>query len=231
MITRSEARHMVLQSLFAAALNDDEPAVIQNNVLKRAFWAKYTFNIDAFKHPISFSEATKVRHQAKHIHIQDLAVNDLVDVLLQADDDRYVALTVRRREEGDEPVQAIDNETRFWGQITQINDPFPYFEFASKLYEKSLQKADQLDELIQPHIKNWRLDRLAILDRVILRMAVCELVHFPEIPVKVSINEAIELAKKFSTSQSGRFINGILDVAVNQLQADGHIKKVGRGQL
>lgn len=231
MITRTEARQMVLTALYAAELNDDEPAVIRNNVLKRAFWDKYTIKIDVFASPISLSEATKVMDGQRRIELSDLKLQQLVDVSLQETNDRFVAVAIRRRQEEDEPIKAIDNESRFWGRLLEVNNPFEYFDFASKLFDRTQQKKDELDDLIRDHVKNWELDRLALLDRLILRMAVAEWLYMPDIPVKVTINEAIELAKKFSTTKSGRFVNGVLDVALVKLQADGLITKFGRGQL
>lgn len=231
MITRSEARQLVLKALYAAELNDEDAVIVRQNVLRRAFWERYTFKIDSFKEPICFSEATKISHLARHIPITELAVGDVIDVTIQPEDDRYAAVNVRRRGEDDEPIKAIDNETRFWGKITSLNNPFEYFEFAARLFDKCVQKKAEADDLIQAHIKNWKLDRLAIIDLLVLRLAVTEWLYFDAIPVKVTINEAIELAKLFSTTNSGKFVNGVLDVALIELQKQGKIKKIGKGLL
>lgn len=83
--------------------------------------------------------------------------------------------------------------------------------FTRKLVTGTRDSAEEIDALITEAAENWRLDRMALVDRNILRMAVFEMLHLEEIPAKVSINEAIELGKRFSTKQSGSFINGILD--------------------
>lgn len=101
--------------------------------------------------------------------------------------------------------------------------------FAERLFADSLDTATIADELIERHADNWALGRMALLDRLILRMAVCELVRFPDIPPKVTINEAIDIAKCFSTERSGHFINGVLDALVHQLLREGQIRKSGRG--
>ena len=103
--------------------------------------------------------------------------------------------------------------------------------FAEKLFFITIEHEDTLDEIIVKHIKNWDIDRLALIDRFILRMALCEFLHFEEIPTKVSLNEAIELAKRYSTAKSGRFINGILDAALGDLKENDRIKKSGRGLI
>ena len=83
--------------------------------------------------------------------------------------------------------------------------------FARKLVNGTGDSTEEIDALITEAAENWRLDRMALVDRNILRMAVYEMLHIEEVPAKVSINEAIELGKRFSTKQSGSFINGILD--------------------
>ncbi len=82
--------------------------------------------------------------------------------------------------------------------------------FANQLFEGAVAEAAALDELIERHAKNWRLDRLAAIDRAILRLAIHEL-RTAETPPRVVINEAVELAKKFSSEEAAPFINGILD--------------------
>ncbi|MAL16183.1 MAG: transcription antitermination factor NusB [Balneola sp.] len=103
--------------------------------------------------------------------------------------------------------------------------------FAEKLFFQTVEHREELDEVIVDHIKNWDINRLALIDRMILKMAICELIYFEEIPTKVSINEAIELAKRYSTAKSGRFINGILDAALTDLNEKGRINKKGRGLI
>ena len=84
-------------------------------------------------------------------------------------------------------------------------------QFALRLAERTVEHERDLDSHIKRRAEKWDLSRIAILDHLILRMAICEFIFFEDIPMKVSINEAIELAKKYSTEQSGRFVNGILD--------------------
>lgn len=84
-------------------------------------------------------------------------------------------------------------------------------EFCTRLVEGVLQNSKEIDRLIEEHSENWTLKRMAVVDRNILRMAAFELRYCPDIPFKVTLNEAVELAKKFGTDDSGAFINGILD--------------------
>lgn len=105
----------------------------------------------------------------------------------------------------------------------------PALRFAERLFLTTLDHADETDALIEAHAKNWGLGRIATIDRVTLRQAITELLYFEDIPPKVSINEAIEIAKEFSTEQSGTFLNGILDAVLTTLKAEGRLRKAGRG--
>jgi transcription antitermination protein NusB len=103
--------------------------------------------------------------------------------------------------------------------------------FIEKLFKTTIELPEEYKDLIAKNTKNWEVDRLPLTDRVILEMAIAEMVNFPGIPVKVTINEYIELAKEYSTPKSRQFINGILDVIAKKMKETGDIKKSGRGLL
>lgn len=111
----------------------------------------------------------------------------------------------------------------------KLKDSPDAFKFSEKLFLITVDHSNSLDKIIDDHIQNWEVNRLAILDKLILRMAIAELIYFEEIPTKVSINEAIELAKSYSTRKSGNFVNGILDAVLDTLTKENKIKKKGRG--
>lgn len=113
----------------------------------------------------------------------------------------------------------------------QLQDDTHAIKFAEKLLLTTVDFAGEYDQIIQKHIKNWNVDRLAVLDKLILRMAISEFLHFDDVPTKVTINEAIELAKDYSTRRSGNFVNGILDAVLTQLSQEGKINKKGRGLI
>ncbi|MDZ7693960.1 MAG: transcription antitermination factor NusB [Balneolaceae bacterium] len=104
-------------------------------------------------------------------------------------------------------------------------------KFAERLFLKTAKQKEELDNIIEDHIKNWKINRLATVDKLILRMALSEFLNFEEIPTKVTINEAIEIAKRFSTKKSGKFVNGILDAALERLRKEDRIEKKGRGLI
>ncbi|MEM1042979.1 MAG: transcription antitermination factor NusB [Bacteroidota bacterium] len=103
--------------------------------------------------------------------------------------------------------------------------------FAERLFLATLDRAEEANALIEAHARNWELGRIALVDRLMLQIAITEMLHFEDIPPKVSINEAIEVAKRFSTPQSGTFLNGILDAVLRTLRAEGRLRKTGRGLL
>lgn len=102
-------------------------------------------------------------------------------------------------------------------------------EFISELLKTSIRYGDEYQALIANKTKNWEADRIALMDILLMRMAISELINFPSIPVKVTINEYIELSKSFSTLKSNTFINGILDKILADLTKEGRIQKAGRG--
>ncbi len=100
--------------------------------------------------------------------------------------------------------------------------------FCSSLIEGAWRKREEIDELVKRNCENWRVERMAIVDRNILRVAVFELLYCSDIPYKVTLNEAIEMAKKFGSEDSGSFINGVLDrIAKQTLEKHGRLGSEG----
>ena len=104
-------------------------------------------------------------------------------------------------------------------------------QFFVELYDETCKVEKEYEELIAQKTRNWDIDRIAITDRIAIEMAIAEMIRFSSIPVKVTINEYIELVKKYSTPKSKQFINGVLDVLSNELLDNGVIRKSGRGLI
>lgn len=104
-------------------------------------------------------------------------------------------------------------------------------QFAIDLFRKTLLNKTAINKEIDGKTQNWDSDRIANIDYALLQMAICELKNFASIPVKVTINEYLEIAKEYSTPKSSIFINGILDKLVKEYEADGTLNKVGRGLM
>jgi len=102
-------------------------------------------------------------------------------------------------------------------------------DFGEELLKNVLGANAKLLEIITPSLKNWDADRVAVLDMIILKMALTEFLYFPSIPTKVTLNEFVDMSKSYSTDKSKDFINGILDRLLKNLTKDGMINKEGRG--
>jgi len=126
---------------------------------------------------------------------------------------------------GNSVEKAISDVLAFHDEPEDVKD------FAREMVEKTYGNRAELDEYIRHHTKNWAFDRLTVIDRLIMRLAICEFLYFYEIPPKVSIDEAIELTKVYSTEKSGRFVNGILDAVLLELRKNNQLVKTGRGLL
>lgn len=114
-------------------------------------------------------------------------------------------------------------------RITDLDVSTEDRAFTSELFQYTLNYQEEFAELIEPKLENWDLERIAILDMILMKMALCELMYFAEIPVKVTINEYIEIAKLYSTPKSKDFVNGVLDKIMKELKESGRIRKSGRG--
>lgn len=104
-------------------------------------------------------------------------------------------------------------------------------DYVVQLFRQSILHRDAYVDYIRQNTRNWDLERIAFMDILIMQMAIAELVAFPTIPTKVTLNEYLEIAKFYSTSKSNIFINGVLDKVVVQLKAEKKIKKMGRGLI
>src|SRR5512133_1840340 len=102
-------------------------------------------------------------------------------------------------------------------------------DFAQTLMRRTYNQEKECDMIIKGLSENWEFHRIAPIDKVLLRMGITELLSFPEIPTKVTINEVIEIAKRYSTDKSSIFIDGLLDAALSKLKNEGRLKKSGRG--
>lgn len=166
-----------------------------------------------------------------YIYKNLLFKNDLFDAYMESNDiswseDKHIlkSMTVKTFKNIEEKDQVIN-------PILLSHNWEEDREFFRKLFEGTVNHDKEYEKLIADKSKNWDIDRIAIMDKIILKMALCEMIHFPSIPVKVSINEYIELSKNFSTPKSKKFVNGILDVLSEELKSQGVIKKSGRGLI
>ncbi|HTR49055.1 MAG TPA: transcription antitermination factor NusB [Kofleriaceae bacterium] len=123
---------------------------------------------------------------------------------------RAYALQLLYARDGDAATDVAGAAAR-WADELELGVDGAAQSFARELVAAASARATEIDELIAAASKNWRIERMSRVDRNILRLGACELVAFREVPVKVVINEAVELAKRFGTAESSAFVNGVLD--------------------
>lgn len=129
--------------------------------------------------------------------------------------DTFVLKTIKRFEESQGANQPL---------LPEFKDEEDK-EFASRLFRRTILNEEYYRHLISENVKNWNLDRVAFMDVVLMQCALAEILSFPNIPISVSLNEYVEIAKLYSTPKSGGFINGTLDGIVNQLKKEGKLAK------
>ncbi|MBK5277328.1 MAG: transcription antitermination factor NusB [Bacteroidia bacterium] len=179
------------------------------------------------KSPDVESQKTIVKHIVRKLILGKGPIHDQYeeDIMRWAEDKDIIKSLV------DKTIKSFDETT---GKIELQKLTLDWDDdkdFMKKLFEATVHLDAEHKLLIAKNTRNWEVDRLPLTDLVIIEMAIAELITFPGIPVKVSINEYIELAKEYSTPKSRQFINGILDVISKELYALGVLKKSGRGLI
>jgi N utilization substance protein B len=169
-----------------------------------------------------------VNHLFKKVIFGKTVINDFFEeeVLRWAEDKDIVKALVEKTVKSYDP-QSRQDITLHTLSLNWEDDR----SFIETLFQTATTLKPHHRELISNNTRNWEVERLPLTDRIILEMSIAELLRFPNIPVKVTINEYIELAKTYSTPKSRNFINGILDVIAKELIESGEIKKSGRGLI
>ncbi len=124
-------------------------------------------------------------------------------------------------------LKALPDASAFYEEY--IPDDETVIHFGKYLFDNTYKMEADLMELIKPVLENWDSERVALIDMILIKMGVVEMVHFKTIPPKVTLNEYVELSKSYSTDKSKEFVNGVLDKLLKQLEANGRIVKEGRG--
>lgn len=156
----------------------------------------------------------------KRREARERAVQFLFQYDLNPPDDLDQALELFWQSQGGAAI-AEDKGPATWGQRAELPPPTAdeaaVRGFADPLIRGVLEHREPIDELIRKHAKNWDVKRMAAVDRNVMRLAIYEMLHRLDIPPVVSINEAVDIAKRFSTEDSGKFVNGILDKVKGEL--------------
>lgn len=165
------------------------------------------------------------RHRAREMAVQmlyqhDLGGSTLPQVFQHFDVGAYLAAEDEERAEGERRAGS-PGAGRSAESAKALERAHAAFDHARSLVEGAAGHREEIDELIRSQADNWRLERMPAVDRNILRLAVYELLHQPDVPKLVVLDEAIELAKKYGSEQSSRFINGLLDGLLKQRGGEG----------
>jgi N utilization substance protein B len=204
-------------------LNDDYILILLNAIKQSKIYTKYMSNaVNTFEEDkefiIDLFTEVIVPNEKLYEYLEDNKLTWIDDIPVVNTEIIKQLKALKPVEEGNFRVPKLfkDNEDR---------------DFVKDLYRKTVLNEKELAKEYIDKTPNWDSDRIAEIDTIILKMAICEFLKFPSIPVKVTLNEYLELAKEYSTPKSSIFINGILDNLVKELQASNRILKVGRGLM
>lgn len=202
-------------------LNDDYIILLLDDIKKSELYEQYMHNrVNTFEEDREFAQALFMEVIATNEKLYDY----LEDYKLTWVDDIPVVNThIIKQLKALKPGEPI--------QIPAVYKDADDQQFATDLLKKTLLNETELAKEYIHKTPNWDTERIAEIDTIILKMAICELLKFPSIPVKVTINEYLEIAKEYSTPKSSIFINGILDNLVKEFQTGGRLLKTGRGLM
>lgn len=185
---------------------------------------------ELYKPYIHKSDCTREDHAAMLLELYKTIYNyehfnDLVEDHNAGwvDDKSLIVGAVKKTIKGLPSIEDFHTE---WNEEDELT-----MEFGAELLTKSFTKDKELLGMIEPMLQNWDADRVAIIDMILIKMALCELLYFPTIPTKVTLNEFVEISKLYSTDKSKEFINGLLDRLMKKMSDDGRIQKEGRGLI
>lgn len=202
-------------------LNDEYVKIIHKEILASDIYKEYMFNGE--------DDYTDDRNVIIQLFKEIIAPNEKIydyfedDKLTWVDDFPIVNTFLVKRLKKAKP----DSGDRFF--LPALLKDQQDMDFANDLLTKTLLNDAKWEKEIEGKTPNWDNDRIAEIDSIVLKMAICELLNFPSIPEKVTLNEYLEIAKEYSTPKSSIFINGVLDKLAKEYKSDGRLQKIGRG--
>lgn len=233
---------------FTAKLCENEliQSLVKNEELQRLFkHYKLEDKIDEDNVRLLYTEFSKEPEYRDYLTKENTTPEDHQDILLSLYKSCVQSETFDEIVEDQYP-QWVDDKSLIVGALKKTIKALPAakdfyeeykpprettIEFGEELLRQVSQMDNELLQMIEPTLKNWDVDRVAVIDMILLKMALCELMNFPSIPAKVTLNEFVEISKLYSTEKSKDFINGILDRLMKKLNKEGKIKKEGRGLI
>lgn len=215
--------HRELNRLFRS--NQFNPKLDEDNI--RLIYTEFA-KLDLYKEYVNQENCEEEDHRNVLLELYKFCLNEESFIELLEDhfpfwyDDKSLIVGAMKRS-----IKALPTDGPFFEEHEPTDETT--LEFGEALFKMVNDKDTELLDLIEPTLKNWDVERVAVIDMVLLKMALCELMYFPTIPTKVTLNEFVEISKQYSTEKSKDFINGILDRLMKKLHKDGKIVKEGRG--
>lgn len=212
---------------FQRLLKKEKLTTLPDTDLVRKLYKKFV-QTDYYKEYLALKKTPEREHQYALVNLYKIMLEDEVYVDVMEDyfptwiDDKSLAFGALKRS-----LRSLPEDDMFYN--TQKANPEFVNDFGKELLYLSIRHDRELKEMIVPKLKNWKEDRVAIIDMLLLKLGICEFLYFPSIPTKVTINEYVSLAKEYSTDKSKRFVNGLLDRLMKELTSEGKINKEGRG--
>jgi N utilization substance protein B len=206
---------------FQKALNTDKPQLLRNSELIKKLYQELTEREEYKKYISAIGREKKSEKEILQFIFSELMLQHelfethIEEVFTNWDDDAEMINQLL--------LSYLNKPQSFQFQEMLSKEKW---EFGKGLLETVLEKKEVTKDLIKPKLKNWDADRIAVLDMILMEMGVCEFLYFETIPPKVTINEYIDLAKDYSTAQSGQFVNGILDNIHKDLLQENKMHKV-----
>jgi N utilization substance protein B len=187
-----------------------------NAIIASDIYKEYLLSDDSYESDREFWRKTFKQLLLNDEELKEIAIDNSIYV----DDDlevvgTFVIKTIKRFD----PVKSAEQEL-----LPMFKDDEDY-RYAIHLLHRTILEKEENDQLINQQIKNWEIDRIALIDLYIMLIAIAELKNFPSIPINVTLNEYIDLARYYSTPKSANFINGVLDAIVNELKQEGQLFK------
>jgi transcription antitermination protein NusB len=227
-------RNEVLQQFILRGVYDQ--AVKKHNILAHIdedtvsnFYRKF-FELDVYKNYLQKSDNTEEEHRTILIELyRYLYTSETFFELMEdfspswIDDDTLIIGATKKT------LKALPSDNEFFYKFS--DEDHLTVAFGEQLLLKSYNQDENLLEEIKPMLKNWDAERVATIDMILIKMALAELMYFPTIPTKVTINEYVDISKAYSTDKSKDFVNGILDRMMKKLKDEGKIVKEGRGLI
>lgn len=209
---RRQSREVALKALYQAEINSSDKTESMNQIVADSLFAPATET--AVKEFLKATKATEILSGEVEDFIPDFV--DSISSIPHAEISEFKFKIKQQLESHFPGVTVPESFQKEFDSLVNLllerfKRPFNVEEFAKEIINQIAENNQSIEEVIENTAKNWSLDRMAAIDRCILKIAVCEFFYFPSIPVKATINEAIELAKKYSTDRSYEFVNGILD--------------------